>query len=596
MPKKESNLPRLSKEQKNGSLLRLALLMKPYIGWMIVCILSVLIANAASLVKPALAAIIIDDFLENGKEQHGLYSLTGISLSYLVVELAGIAAGILQVRLITKISQNILHNMRGQIFRKIMHLPTRSLDKHGSGRLITRATNDVETVNEFYSDVFINLFSDVFLLVGILIFMFSMDPYLATVSLVGIPLIALLTFSIKKVIKENFKFIKKTIGQINGFIAENISGMRIVQAFNRQKDKYDEFNHLNKQYFRGTMTQVMLNTFLRPMMEVINNLVIALIIAFGYNRIAGGLLQVGVLYAFTTYVKQFFNPINDLADKYTTVQSALVSVDRIYEVLDEPNCEEPRAGTHGGEVIGEIEFRDVWFAYNDENWVLKGVSFHLSPGQKAAFVGATGVGKSTIISLISRYYTIQKGQILIDGIPVEDWKLEDLRAGISTVLQDVFLFTGHIRENIDMHSNLSDEAIEAALQTAQAADFIREIGGLDTPVAEQGLNFSTGQRQLLSFARAIASNPSVLVLDEATAHIDSNTEELVQKSIENISRGRTSIFIAHRLSTIKNCDVIFVMVDGNIKERGTHEELCALDGVYAGLLRAKDDSAIAVER
>ena len=278
------------------------------------------------------------------------------------------------------------------------------------------------------------------------------------------------------------------------------------------------------------------------------------------------------------------------------MQSALVSVDRIYEVLDEPNCEEPKAGSHGGEVRGEIEFKDVWFAYNDENWVLKGVSFHLDPGQKAAFVGATGVGKSTIISLISRYYTIQKGQILIDGVPVEDWRLEDLRSGISTVLQDVFLFTGNIRENIDMHSGLTDETIEGALSTAQAADFIREIGGLDTPVAEQGLNFSTGQRQLLSVARAIASNPSVLVLDEATAHIDSNTEELVQKSIESISQGRTSIFIAHRLSTIKNCDVIFVMVDGNIKERGTHEELYALGGVYAGLIDAQDSDAIEVEK
>ena len=596
MPKVENNQPKLSRQQTTGSLLRLAILMKPYIGLILICILSVVIANAASIIKPALAAVIIDDFLESGKEQHGLYSLTGISLTYLVVEILGITAGVLQVRLITKISQNILHNMRINIFDKIMHLPTRSLDKHGTGRLITRATNDVETVNEFYSDVFINLFSDIFLLVGILVFMFTLDPYLAVVSLIGIPLIAALTFSIKKIIKENFKFIKKTIGQINGFIAENISGMRIVQAFNRQKQKYDEFNHLNKQYFRGTMTQVMLNTFLRPSMEVINNLVIALIIAFGYNRIAGGVLQVGVLYAFTTYVKQFFNPINDLADKYTTVQSALVSVDRIYEVLDEPNCEEPKAGSHGGEVRGEIEFKDVWFAYNDENWVLKGVSFHLDPGQKAAFVGATGVGKSTIISLISRYYTIQKGQILIDGVPVEDWRLEDLRSGISTVLQDVFLFTGNIRENIDMHSGLTDETIEGALSTAQAADFIREIGGLDTPVAEQGLNFSTGQRQLLSFARAIASNPSVLVLDEATAHIDSNTEELVQKSIESISQGRTSIFIAHRLSTIKNCDVIFVMVDGNIKERGTHEELYALGGVYAGLIDAKDSDAIEVEK
>ena len=465
------------------------------------------------------------------------------------------------------------------------------LDRFGTGRLITRATNDVETVNEFYSDVLINLFKDVFLLLGILVMMFIMDPQLALVAFTGVPLIVLLTISLKKVIKRNFKRMKAIISQINGFFAENISGMRIVQAFNRQFNKLKEFRELNNAYFKTTTTQVFLNSFLRPTMEVINNLVIALLIVYGMGRITGGYLEVGVLYAFTNYVKQFFEPINDLAEKYTTIQSALVSTDRIYEILDETDLEDPEAGTHGGPVHGTVEFRDVWFAYNDEDWVLKGISFKVEVGQKVAFVGHTGVGKSTIINLISRYYKIQKGQILVDGVPIEDWKLRDLRQGVSTVMQDVFLFSGDIAENLDMHASLPEDTMEKALEISEAADFVNELGGLKTPVTEQGLNFSTGQRQLLSFARAIAHDPAILVLDEATAHIDTNTEEMIQRSIENISQGRTSIFIAHRLSTIENCDVIFVLVDGQVAEQGTHEELYARGGVYTGLVKAQIENS-----
>lgn len=573
--------------RKQSSLKRLALLMKPYGGRLLLCVAAVLLANGAELIKPVLAAIVIDDFLVGGASQRGIYSIAGISWSYFAAVAVGAFCSWGQVRLITRISQNILSEMRVKVFDKIMHMPMRSLDTYGTGRLITRATNDVETVNEFYSDVFINLFRDVFLLLGILVVMLVLDTGLALVSFLGVPLIFLITFSIKRVIKRNFKFIKAVIGRINGFIAENVGGMRIVQAFNRQKDKYEEFKALNKDYYKGTMTQVMLNTFLRPSMEVVNNLVIAIIIAYGYNRIGGGTLEVGLLYAFTNYVKQFFEPINDLAEKYTTVQSAFVSVDRIYEILDEKDGERLQEGSHSGRVTGDIEFRDVWFAYEGENWVLKGISFHLRAGQKAAFVGATGVGKSTIISLVSRYYQAQKGQILVDGVPVENWRLCDLRSGIATVLQDVFLFTGTIRENIDMHSGLDDRQIELALATAKADGFIQELGGMNAAVAEQGFNFSTGQRQLLSFARAIANNPSVLVLDEATAHIDSNTEELVQRSIDDISKNRTSIFIAHRLSTIKNCDVIYVLVNGVVAEQGTHEELYAKNGRYTGLVNAK---------
>lgn len=567
--------------------MRLALLMKPHIGKLLICVVCVIIVNLAELLKPYVAAIVIDNFLVGDAEQSGLFSITGMGILYFIVAMAGALFSMTQVRLIARISQGILNDMRQKVFNKIMHMPMKLLDRNGTGRLITRATNDVETVNEFYSDVFLNLFKDVFLLVGIMVMMFVLDAKLALVALTGVPLIVLITVSLKRIIKRNWKKMKSIIGQINGFMAENISGMRIVQAFNRQKHKLEEFRELNKAYFKTAMTQVFLNSFLRPTMEVVNNMVIALLIVYGCGRITGGYLEVGVLYAFTNYVKQFFEPINDLAEKYTTIQSALVSTDRIYEILDEKETEDPEVGSHGGSVKGTVEFKDVWFAYNDEDWILKGISFKVEAGQKIAFVGHTGVGKSTIINLISRYYEIQKGQILVDGVPVEDWKLRDLRQGVSTVLQDVFLFTGDIAQNLDMHAGLSEEKMQQALVVSEAAGFVEELGGLKAPVTEQGLNFSTGQRQLLSFGRAIAHDPAILVLDEATAHIDTNTEELIQKSIENISQGRTSIFIAHRLSTIQNCDIIFVLDDGQVAEQGTHEELYAMNGIYTELVKAQ---------
>jgi len=576
-----------NKQENQSSLMRLALLMKPHIGKLLICVICVIIVNLAELLKPYVAAIVIDNFLVGDAEQSGLFSITGMGILYFIVAMAGALFSMTQVRLIARISQGILNDMRQKVFNKIMHMPMKLLDRNGTGRLITRATNDVETVNEFYSDVFLNLFKDVFLLAGIMVMMFVLDAKLALVALTGVPLIVLITVSLKRVIKRNWKKMKSIIGQINGFMAENISGMRIVQAFNRQKHKLEEFRELNKAYFKTAMTQVFLNSFLRPTMEVVNNMVIALLIVYGCGRITGGYLEVGVLYAFTNYVKQFFEPINDLAEKYTTIQSALVSTDRIYEILDEKETEDPEIGSHGGTVHGTVEFKDVWFAYNDEDWVLKGISFKVEAGQKIAFVGHTGVGKSTIINLISRYYDIQKGQILVDGVPVEDWKLRDLRQGVSTVLQDVFLFTGDIAQNLDMHAGLSEEKMQQALVVSEAAGFVEELGGLKAPVTEQGLNFSTGQRQLLSFGRAIAHDPAILVLDEATAHIDTNTEELIQKSIENISQGRTSIFIAHRLSTIQNCDIIFVLDDGQVAEQGTHDELYAMNGIYTELVKAQ---------
>lgn len=609
---------------KRSNLLRLASMMKPYAGKMLFCAILVLMINLAELVKPLAAAAVIDRFTGTRPEN----ALTGLmenlpvaalGIGYFALVLFGALFSVTQARTISRVSQSILDEMRRKVFRKIQSLTIHDLDKYGTGRLITRSTNDVETINEFYSDVFLNLFRDVFLLAGIVVMMLTLDWRLALLSFLAIPVIALLSFSIKRVIKENFRFIKLVTGKINGFFSENIRGMRMIRAFNAEEKKLGEFRELNRQYFKGTMTQVFLNTILRPSMELINTLVIALLVAAGFNRIAGGgagALEVGVLYAFTNYVKQFFNPINDLAEKYTTVQSAFVSTDRIYELLDEPS--EPREGGRTSEeFMGDIEFRGVWFAYTersgglvsdpaefsstekdsvknstepDWDWVLRGVSFHLTPGTRAAFIGRTGAGKSTIISLITRNYDPQRGQVLVDGIDVREWNLHELRSRVAVVLQDVFLFTGHIRENIAMGGDISDKKLLESLKNADALSFLEKTADaescavLDCAVAEQGLNFSTGERQLLSFARAMASDPGVLVLDEATAHIDTETERRVQRAIDAATRGRTSICIAHRLSTIRNCDVIFGLRDGVIVEQGTHEELLAAGGMYAEMV------------
>ena len=585
----EQKKPTLKEEfkavNKKSNIIRLASMMRPYLGKLLLCALFVLIVNAAELLKPMIAEIVIDDFLALGIVEKENMSVAILGMIYFAVIAVGSAFGIAQARLITRISQKILDSMRNKVFDKILHLSTSKLDKFGTGRLITRATNDVETVNEFYSDVFLSLFRDVFLLIGILVMMLIIDWKLALVAFTGIPFIVALTFSIKKRIKENFKKVKITTGKINGFFSENILGMRIVQVFNGLKSKLKEFRQLNDEYFKGTMTQVMLHSFLRPTMEMINEMVIALLVAYAYNGISGGALQVGVLYAFTNYTKQFFAPINDLAEKYSTVQSAFVSTDRIYELLDDNETEDTYEGRNDVDIQGEIEFKDVWFSYDDENWVLKGVSFVIPKGARAAFVGTTGAGKTTIINLITRNYTPQKGEILIDGINVKEISLHTLRSKVSAVLQDVFLFTGNVRENLEMGTEKSDEQLEKAMLAAQTKDFLSEANGLETAVTEQGLNFSTGERQLLSFARAIASEPSVLILDEATAHIDTGTEVKVQKAINEMAKGRTMIYIAHRLSTIRESNVIFVIKDGQIAERGNHEELVALGGEYASLLK-----------
>lgn len=574
---------------KKNSIARLLKFTVPYLHIIVLAAVCVLLVNSAQLLKPYILKIVIDDFLIAKLPEKGLYSIVSMGILYMLIITMGALLTFAQVNLMNYAGQQIISKLRKQVFTYIQYLPLPFLDKFSTGRLITRATNDVEALNEVFTDILINLFRDFFLLAGIVFVMFQMNATLAAISFVAIPLIFAVTQSIKNKIKENFKTMKSLIGHINGFFAENISGMKLVQIFNIELEKQKEFKALNDRYFKSTMFQVHMNSLLRPIIEILQTLTVAVLIWYGMGKIAGGTLELGVLYAFTTYIKQFFEPINDLAENYNTIQSAVVSADRIFELLDQQELlEDLDSGMPIDEFDGEIEFKNVWFAYNEERWVLKDVSFKIAPGETAAFVGATGAGKTTIINLISRFYKIQRGEILLDGININEYRLRDLRRHVAVVLQDVFLFSGDIKKNITLNDDISEDDVSEALQLSCAQQFIDELPlGMEEPVRERGSTFSAGQRQLLSFARAIAHDPAILVLDEATANIDTNTELLIQQSIENISADRTTLIIAHRLSTIRNAHKIIMLKKGRIVEIGNHEELIQKSGYYKELYEAQ---------
>ena len=578
--------------RRTAGLSRLLPFLKPQLKNLILCLLMVLLVNAAELIKPYILEIVIDRYLTAGRPDSGWDAVWFFALSYLLCAALSSLLSVTEAVKVNRMGQSILMDIRRRVFTHIQHMSMATLDRFSSGRLVTRATNDVETLNELFSDVLVNLFKDIFMLIGIVAVMLWINWRLALAAFAVVPLIALITVLVRGRLRRNFVLLKSLTGRINGFFAENMSGMRLVQIFRKEKEKHDEFSALNTAYYHSARTQVRMNSLMRPLVEVVNQLGIAILIWYGCKQIGLGTLEIGVLYAFTNYIKQFFDPINDLAEKYTTISSAVVSTDRIFELLDdEGQLEDTVSGQDVPKVCGRVEFRHVWCAYTGENWVLKDVSFTVEPGQSFAFVGETGAGKSTIISLLSRFYAPQKGQILLDGRDISLLSLEQLRRHVAVVLQDVFLFSGSISENVRLgNREISDEQVDRALRLACARDFIDRLPqGMDTPVTERGSTFSAGQRQLLSFARAIAHDPAVFVLDEATASIDTETEQLIQRSVTSVSRGRTTLIIAHRLSTIRACDCICVLHDGRIVEQGNHARLLSLNGAYARLCRAQSE-------
>ncbi len=460
---------------------------------------------------------------------------------------------------------------------------------------MTRVTNDTENLQEMYTSVLINLFRDVFMVVGIIIVMFRLNVTLAWVSLATLPLIVLLTAIFRIKARQAYRETRVRLARINANFAENISGMRLVQIFRQEKRKFTEFDGVNTDHYEASMRELHVYAVFRPAMELVYSLAMAILIWFGGGRLLQGAVEFGVLYAFISYLEQFFRPINALTEKYNIMQASMASAERIFLILDEkPAIEEVGQPLDLGQVEGRIEFKNVWFAYVGEEWVLRDVSFTVEPGQTTAFVGATGAGKTTIMNLLSRFYDIQKGQILIDGKDIKQLSKTELRRNVGLVMQDVFMFSGTIGgENIRLNNEAIDFArMESVAKHVNANKFIENLPQqYEEPVMERGATLSAGQRQLVAFARALAYDPAVLILDEATASIDTETEALIQDALPRLLANRTSLVVAHRLSTIQNADNIIVLHRGKIREMGTHQELLAQKGLYYNLflLQYKDD-------
>ncbi|HXL04440.1 MAG: ABC transporter ATP-binding protein [Firmicutes bacterium] len=477
----------------------------------------------------------------------------------------------------------IVSSMRLDVFQHLQRLSLSFFDKNPTGRLVTRVTNDMDALNEMYTAVLVNLFKDVFLLVGIIIVMLKMNVELALVSFAVLPVIVCVAAVFRKKARDAYRAVRVRLARINAAMAENISGMRIIQIFGREAKKFREFDEINRDYFHAGMQELKVHAIFRPAMDLISSLALALLLWFGGRRVMWGTLEFGMLFAFTNYLQQFFRPINDLTEKYNIMQSAMASAERIFLLLDADEVEpDPVEPVIIPRLKGEIEFQNVWFTYNGEDWVLKDVSFRIEPGETCAFVGATGAGKTSIISLIGRMYEISHGKILIDGVDIRNIPRHELRRHIGVVHQDVFLFTGDIKSNIRLGDlGITDEQVREAACFVNADKFIRELPGeYDAKVKERGATLSSGERQLLAFARALARDPAILVLDEATAHIDTETEALIQDGLAKLVRGRTTLVVAHRLSTIQNADKIIVIHKGRVREIGTHQELLARRGIY----------------
>ncbi|MGB2982364.1 MAG: ABC transporter ATP-binding protein [Candidatus Bipolaricaulia bacterium] len=508
-----------------------------------------------------------------------------------IIRLAGLFAfalltrflfSVLQVYMLQYTGQRVMYDMRRELFGHVLRLPLRYFDRTPVGRLVTRVTNDVAAINEMFTSMLVNLFRDAFIVLGILIVMFQLEWRLALVILALFPFIVFAAWKFRNRVRVAYREVRKQIARMNAYLQESITGMRIIQVFVQEAKANDRFTEINKSKYTADMRRLLTFAVFRPLMSLLSSFAVALVIWYGGFNVLRGSLSLGALTAFIQYVRMLFEPVLHLSEGYNVLQAAMASSERIFHLLDEE--EEDRGGDRTvADVEGRIEFRDVWFAYNEEDWILKGVSFSAAPGERIAIVGPTGSGKTTIIRILLRMYPIQKGEILLDGVPIDQLDLSYLRSQMAVVLQDVFLFAGDVMDNIRLRSPISeDRAIEAARFVS--ADFVEALpDGYRTEVKERGVTLSVGERQLLSFARAVAFDPKVLVLDEATASIDSHTEHLIQQSLHRIMEGRTSIVIAHRLSTIREADRIIVIHQGCLVEQGTHDELLAADGLYAAL-------------
>jgi ATP-binding cassette subfamily B multidrug efflux pump len=562
--------------------------------------------NLTRQVGPLLTKWAIDDYVKPASEaalglDQAFRGIMILSLVYILSLAVTLGVGYFQDVLLNTVGQRVMYDLREQIFGKLQTVEVAFYDANPVGRLITRLTTDVDALNELFTSGLVDVLGDVVLIAGALGMMFYFNWRLALVSLTVVPLLVAATAWFRRGAREGFRQVRTKIARLNAFTQEHISGAQTVQLFNREEKALGQFSDINAAHLKAHIDTIFYYAVFYPLVNLISAIGIAAIVWYGGGKVIQNAITLGTLVAFLQYTQRLWQPIQDISDKYNVFQAAVVASERVFRLLDTPDRitspEHPRLPATGARAVGQIEFRNVYFAYKDEDWVLKDVSFTVAPGESVAFVGATGSGKTTITNLLMRFYDIQRGQILLDGVDIREWDLRRLRENFAVVLQDVFLFSGDVAGNIRLGAGAIDDArVEWAAREVRAAGFIEKLPhGYATKVWERGAGLSVGQKQLISFARALAFDPRVLILDEATSSIDTETEQLIQQAIERLMADRTALVIAHRLSTIQRANKIIVLHKGEIREMGNHQELLARRGIYYKLyqLQYKEQSLIA---
>ena len=579
----------LGKAYDSKLMKRLLGFVKPYKKYVIFAIILNIIVAALGPLRPYLTKIAVDKYIAH-KDYHGLLIICVLLFASLFLQ------AIIQYFLTyytQYLGQKTIYDLRMQLFKHTQKLALRFFDKTPIGRIVTRVTNDIQALNDLFSSGIVMVFSDVFIIVWILVFMFFMDIRLSLVTLSVLPVLIYGTFLFRRKVRESYRDVRLHLARLNAYMQEHITGMNIVQIFRKEKEELNTFAKINNDYRQANIRSIFYYAIFYPSVELVSSIAIGLIIWYGGGEVIRSSLTIGVLFAFIQYTEMFFRPIRDLSEKYNIMQTAMASSERIFKLMDNKTfVKDPESPVHVEKVKGEIEFRNVWFAYNPEEYVLKNISFKINPGETVAIVGHTGAGKTSLINILSRFYDIEKGAILVDGIDIRNMDKKNLRKYISIVLQDVFLFSGTVHSNISMNNDaISLDQIKDAAKIVGADKFIEALPDkYGEEVKERGATLSVGQKQLISFARALVYDPQILVLDEATSSVDTETELLIQKAIEKLLVGRTAIVIAHRLSTIQSADNIIVMHKGEVREMGNHQELLAKRGIYYRLyqLQYKD--------
>ena len=555
--------------------------LRAYKGSVVLATVLVLAQAGCEIVLPWLVKIAIDGDIA----QRNVVGLAQVAVLYLCVIAAEFVVTFFQTKIMQGVGQSIMYDLRLALFTKLQRMSLPFYDRNPVGRLMTRVTSDVDVLNEMFTSGVVTIVGDVVTLIGIMIAITLMNAELSVVAFSVLPLIFVVTLVFRARVRTTYREVRTALARMNANLQENLTGMTTAHVMNREGRQYEGFQKTNAGHRDANVRSIFYYAIFFPLVELIGALATALIVWYGGRQVIGGGLSLGALVAFLMYANRFFRPISDMTEKYNILQSAMASSERIFNLLDDeievPGPASPRAIA---QVEGEITFDHVHFAYQTGEEVLRDVSFRVAPGEKVAIVGATGAGKTTIISLLTRFYDVTQGAIRVDGVDVREWDETQLRRSIGVVLQDAFLFSGTIEENLRLGDAIPRERLEAAAREVHADAFISRLtGGMDAEVKERGATFSTGEKQLLAFARALAFDPKILVLDEATSSVDTNTELLIQDALHRLMQGRTSVVIAHRLSTIQDVDKIVVLHKGQIREHGTHQELLALKGIYSRL-------------